>query len=72
MAEVTAFANLSLARDVVLILDCCHAGEAVPATNNAIRNATSQLVASRGLLTGCAAHQQGWTANCLKQEIIEA
>jgi len=68
MTEVTAFANYSAAREVVIILDCCHAGAAIPASDDLIRDATGQMPAGRGLLAACASHQQGWTATTKDQK----
>lgn len=61
MMELMVAANESRAREVVIILDCCHAGAIIPATNSTISMlANGGLASGRVVLAGCAAHQQGW------------
>jgi HEAT repeat protein len=70
MDEVISSAMTSNAREIVLILDCCHAGAATAVagaatavTNVAITGLAEQAVhqtAGRVLLAGCASHQNGW------------
>lgn len=62
MLEVTRAANASKAREVVMIVDCCHAGAAVPVTNSVVEPSARGLAPGRDLLVGCASHQQGWEA----------
>lgn len=61
MAEVIATAITSNAREIVLILDCCHAGAATEVTNVTIAGLAEQAIQQgRVLLAGCASHQNGW------------
>ena len=60
MGEVIPQLYRSRAREVVVILDCCHAGAAAPVVEEAIKSAAETSAAGRVLLAGCAAHQQGW------------
>ena len=58
MSEITGLAEQSKAREVVLILDCCHAGVALDsATVDSVPIVSTD---GRVLLAGCAEHQQGW------------
>jgi HEAT repeat protein len=61
MTEVISWAQTSPAHEVVLILDCCHAGAASPATRSDFE-ALSHLAMGEGraILAGCSANQQGW------------
>jgi HEAT repeat protein len=62
MAEVITSAITSKAREIVLILDCCHAGAATEVTNVTIAGLAEQAIQQTGrvLLAGCASHQNGW------------
>jgi len=62
MAEVITSATTSKAQEIVLILDCCHAGAATEVTNVTITGLAEQAIqqAGRILLAGCASHQNGW------------
>jgi Caspase domain/HEAT repeats len=62
MAEVITSAITSQAREIVLILDCCHAGAATEVTNVTIAGLAEQAIQQTGrvLLAGCASHQNGW------------
>lgn len=65
MNEVTQAAVDSAAREVILILDCCHAGAANPITTLSLRNVANNISSNnvgRCLLAACAEHQQGWEA----------
>jgi Caspase domain len=59
MSEIVSKSYRSDAREVVLILDCCHAGAAASVSEEAIRSAVESSGAGRVLLAGCAAHQEG-------------
>ena len=61
--DFTLFAQKSKAREVVLILDCCHAGAALDsAGTNQLREEAAQFIrtAGRALLAACSENQQGW------------
>ena len=61
--EVTLFAQKSKAREVVLVLDCCHAGAALSTVGaDELREEASQFIktAGRAMLAGCSENQQGW------------
>lgn len=61
--DFTLFAQQSKAREVVLILDCCHAGAALTlAGTNQLREEAAQFIrtAGRALLAACSENQQGW------------
>jgi HEAT repeat protein len=62
MAEVITSAVTSKAQEIVLILDCCHAGAATEVTSVTITGLAEQAIqqAGRVLLAGCASHQNGW------------
>jgi HEAT repeat protein len=62
MSEVITSAITSQAREIVLILDCCHAGAATEVTNVTIAGLAEQAIQQTGrvLLAGCASHQNGW------------
>jgi HEAT repeat protein len=62
MIEVISSAMNSPAREVVLILDCCHAGAAAQVNDIAISGLSDQVIRQPGrvLLAGCASHQSGW------------
>ena len=60
MMEVTHGANNSPASEVVMILDCCHAGAAAPVTNSVLEPLGNGLTLGRDMLAGCSAHQKGW------------
>ncbi len=62
MAEVITSAITSKAQEIVLILDCCHAGAATEVTSVTITGLAEQAIqqAGRVLLAGCASHQNGW------------
>src|SRR5260370_22201339 len=65
MSEVTDLALDSKAREVVLILDCCHAGAAKPVTVPTFLTLATNVTTQdgRGFIAACAAHQQGWEAS---------
>jgi HEAT repeat protein len=62
MIEVISSAMTSPAREVVLILDCCHAGAAAEVNDIAISGLSEQVIRQPGrvLLAGCTSHQSGW------------
>jgi HEAT repeat protein len=62
MAEVITSAITSKAQEIVLILDCCHAGAATEVTRVTITGLAEQAIQQVGrvLLAGCASHQSGW------------
>jgi HEAT repeat protein len=72
MDEVIALAQASKAREVVLILDCCHAGAASPVTSSTLEALINRLApyAGRDVLAACASHQSGWEAkNTIGQQL---
>lgn len=60
MREVVELANQSTATEVVLILDCCHAGAAMPVATTASIPQNIQPHQGRVLIAACAEHEQGW------------
>ena len=61
MAEVVRVLFASAAREVVVFLDCCHAGLAGPAADDRSLSALGEGAhAGRVLIAGCDAHQKGW------------
>lgn len=62
MMEATSLAMTKPAREVFLILDCCHAGAASEVTGTAIAGLADQVLNQEGrvILAGCASHQSGW------------
>jgi HEAT repeat protein len=61
MAEVVRALFSSPAREVVVLLDCCHAGlAAVSADDRAMGALGEGAHAGRVLIAGCDAHQKGW------------
>jgi len=62
MAEVITSASTSKAREIVLILDCCHAGAATEVTNVTTTDLARQAIQHPGrvFLAGCASDQNGW------------
>lgn len=72
MNEIIAFTQTSKAREVVLILDCCHAGAASPVTSSTLEALVNPLTpyAGRDVLAACASHQAGWEAkNTMGQQL---
>lgn len=69
MQDVTVQADNSPAHEVVLIMDCCHAGAALPAEQTSIPLTRK---AGRILLAGCAGNQQGWVAKHEDQQLLGA
>ena len=59
MKEIVELANNSVASEVILIFDCCHAGAAVPATSTSIPH-NLRPDKGRVLIAACAEHEQGW------------
>jgi HEAT repeat protein len=60
---LTLFGQKSKAREVVLILDCCHAGGALTAVgSNELRQDAAEFIrtAGRAVLAGCRGDQKGW------------
>jgi HEAT repeat protein len=62
MSEVIKSAETSKAREIVLILDCCHAGAATEVTNVTISVLAEEAIKPSGrvVLAGCASNQNGW------------
>src|SRR3954463_3561913 len=61
--ELTLFAHKSRAREVVVVLDCCHAGAAITAVGtDELRHEAAQFIATAGraMLAACSEHQRGW------------
>jgi hypothetical protein len=69
MFEVTHQADNSPAHEVVMILDCCHAGAALPASAASV---TLPSQAGRVVLAGCAEHQHGWEAKHEDEKVLGA
>ena len=74
MSEVTQAALNSKAKEVVLILDCCHAGAAYPIVKSTLSSAVKEISSGVGrcLLAACAEHQQGWESKTDDDEILGA
>ena len=74
MSEVTQAALNSKAREVILILDCCHAGAANPIVKSTLSTIATQINSGVGrcLLAACAEHQQGWETKTKDDEILGA
>ena len=59
MREVIDLADSSLANEVVLIFDCCHAGAALPVHADVVDRGMRPKL-GRALIAACAEHEQSW------------
>jgi HEAT repeat protein len=75
MREISTWAERSRAREVIAILDCCHAGSIVNAVTKEVLSEAEQGFSSRpgrAVLAACSAHQQGWEALSDEQKVLGA
>jgi HEAT repeat protein len=74
MSEVIAFAQKSKAREIILVLDCCHAGATMAVDSQALNKEVQTFIEQpgRAILAACADHQQGWEAQTDQQKALGA
>lgn len=73
MRELSDWAKASQSREVIAIIDCCHAGAAVSVTPAVISTEASSGFSDqpgRAILAACEAHQQGWEVQDQDQETL--
>jgi HEAT repeat protein len=75
MQEIGFWADRSNAREVIAILDCCHAGATVSVTIEALNREADQGFSNRpgrAILAACSANQRGWEAQDDAQQRLGA